>query len=132
MKTRPENTLPLSLFNRLNFAVSFLTLLPSPFLKWRRWVGSGNCGQFITLYLCCSFVLMLFPCSSRGFVPLSTVLQELLQCGCFPWDAVLQEQTAPTCHRSSQKTSPFPCSWGQMSCQVPVPVWSLVAISLAE
>jgi len=28
--------------------------------------GSGGCGQFITLCLCCSFLLTLFPCSSVG------------------------------------------------------------------
>lgn len=32
---------------------------------------------------------MLLPCSSKRFLPRQTVLQELLQHGCFPWVAVL-------------------------------------------
>jgi len=75
-----------------------------------QWDGERGCGLFITR-LCCSFLLILFPCSSVWSHPWETVLHELLQCeyfpqaavlhellqhGSFPWSAViLQEQAAP-------------------------------------
>ena len=54
-------------------------------------MGNGDCGQSITLCLCCSFLPTLFPCSSVGSLPQDRVFHELLQCGSFLWTEVLQE-----------------------------------------
>jgi len=63
-------------------------------------------------YLCCSFLLTLFPCCSVGSLPRDTVLHELLQCESFPWAAVL--------HKLLQRVS-FP--WGAVLQKQAAPVW---------
>jgi len=40
-------------------------------------MGNGGCSQFITCWLCRSFLLTLFPCSSVGSLPWETVLHKL-------------------------------------------------------
>lgn len=60
------NHLPptIRLFPKINLTSSFPTPLPPPPQvvqgRWRM----GVCGQSITVRLCCSFLLTLFPCSS--------------------------------------------------------------------
>lgn len=66
---------------RLNITSSFLT-----FLHPAQWTvqgdGEWNCGQFITLCLCCHLLFTLFPCLHSGSFP--WVLHELWQCVSFP------------------------------------------------
>lgn len=56
-------------------------------------MGNGNFGQSIIVFLCCSFLITIFPCSGVGSLPCNTVLQKLLQYG-FP-ARHSQEQPAP-------------------------------------
>ncbi|KAK4830730.1 hypothetical protein QYF61_013180 [Mycteria americana] len=56
-----------------------------------RRMGNGGYGQLIQLYLCRSFLLTLFPCSSMGSSPWETVLHELLQHESFPQAAALHK-----------------------------------------
>jgi len=93
----------------------FFTSSPHP--EWHRGMGNGGCGEFITRCLCCSFLLsggllILCLCSSVGFLPQETVLQELLQCGSSPWAAALH--TLPQC-------GSFP--WGAVLQEQAAPVW---------
>ena len=79
-----------SLLPRLNFTPYFLYLL----LLSRaggQGMGHGVCSQFITHYLCCSFILTIFPCSSMDFLPRDTVLHKLVPHGSFLRAAVLQK-----------------------------------------
>lgn len=66
----------------------------------------GNCGygQFITLCVCQSFLLMLFPCSHMESLPQDTVLDNFLPYGPFPQDAVLKELVK--CGSFSMRWSP--------------------------
>ena len=90
-------------------STSLRTFLPPPSEQYRE-MGNGDSAQFITLHLCSSFLLMLFPCSSTGSLPWqavlhelltsgsfpqAAVLQELLKCSCFPWGTVIQDKHAP-------------------------------------
>ena len=65
-------------------------------------------------YLCCSFLLTLFPCCSVGSLPRDTVLHELLQCESFPWAAVL--------HKLLQYQY---FSWGAVLQEQSTPAWAL-------
>lgn len=103
---------------------------------------SGGSGLFLILCLCCFFYVILFSCSSMRS-PQDTILQTL-QCGSFPWAAVLKEllqhrsftcgavlqaQTASawTRHTSHQKNllQRGLFSLGHNSCEEPVPAWAL-------
>lgn len=77
---------------------SLMTFLPPPH---RATQGHGECNWFITLCLCCPFLLMLFLCSSMASLSWDTILHELLQHGSFPRGTVLQVWTAPAsvCYR---------------------------------
>lgn len=89
----------------------------------------------------CPLLFPLFPCSSLGLfhgsimncynvLPTRQVLQDLLQCMCFPWSMVLQEQTAS--HGSSVGLSPVrrtAAVW--VSAQTAVCVFALVWSFLA-
>lgn len=96
--------LHLSPLLRLSFIPNF------SFSELCKGAGNGSYSQFIACWQCCSFLLMLFPCSSVRSYPKDTVfhklhqcgyflqaavLQEFLKCGTLPRTAVLEEWTAP-------------------------------------
>lgn len=96
--------LHLSPLLRLSFIPNF------SFSELCKGVGNGSYSQFIACWQCCSFLLMLFPCSSVrshpkdtvfhklhqcGYFLQAAVLQEFLKCGTLPRTAVLEEWTAP-------------------------------------
>lgn len=64
-------------------------LHPPP--EWCRKMWNGGCSQFITLCLCQSFLIMLFPFSSVGSLPWDTIFHNFLQHGSFPRAPVLHE-----------------------------------------
>lgn len=55
------------LLHRLSFILFHSQLLHLPFSKEHRRMGNGDCGQFIRLPLCWSFLFALFLCLSRCF-----------------------------------------------------------------
>lgn len=90
-------------------SLNFTPNSSAPPPKWHRGMGNGVYCQFIKLFLCHSFLLMLFSCSRMDSHPWDTVLHELPQCvlrtGCrssgtapayvLSWGTVLQEQSTP-------------------------------------
>jgi len=109
---------------------SRFSLPPHP--EWLRGAGKGNCSQFIRLLLCCSFLLILFPCSSVGSLSWETILCKILQCesipraaalhellqhGSLPQGAILQEQVAPAWvpHRVTSPARKHALVWAPLS-----------------
>jgi len=113
-------------------STSLTTSLPLP-LEQCRGIGDGGCGQCVIRILCCSFLLTLFPCSSRGSHPLETVLHSLLQSGSFPWAAVFHEllQHRPFPHGAVLQEQVTP-AWIPHSitspASKPAPVWAPLSL----
>ena len=81
-----------------------------------------GCSQFITLWLCHSFLLRgglltLFPRSYVMSLSRETVLHKLLQYESFSWHAVLQEQNAPAWvpHGVTSPASKPALAWAPLS-----------------
>lgn len=74
----PPSSQPLSSWAQIQFFVPDSSA-PSSLPKWQRGMWNGGCSQFVTLHLCCSFLLMLFPCSRVRGLPQEIVLHTLLQ-----------------------------------------------------
>lgn len=70
---------------------SVLTLLCySPIPKCCRGMGFGDYGQSISLHLCFTFLITLFPYSVTGSLPWDIVLHKLLHWASFPWAVILE------------------------------------------
>jgi len=65
---------------------------------------NGGCGRSITLHLCCSSLITLFPCSSVESLPRDTVLQKLCQPGCPMRCSPSGTDCSTVGHSSCQKT----------------------------
>lgn len=70
---------PDSLLLGLHFAPNFSAFSP----EWCREMGKRGCSQFITHYLCCSFLFICLLISSLGFLLWKTVFHKLLPHGSF-------------------------------------------------
>jgi len=103
----------------------------STLLQQCKGMGNGGCSQFLSLCLCRSFLLTLFPCSCLGSLPWDTIFRELLQCGSFPRAAVLhkllQHQSFPQGAVCQEWSAPAWVPCGVIGpARRPGPAWTLL------
>lgn len=128
-KTKPT-TVPTPFFMGSNSLFCSYSSAPSSLPKWQRETRNGDCSQFVTLHLCCSFLLMLFPGSRATALPQEIVLCTLLQHGSLPQAAVLQSlfQYGPPMGSQVLSETCFPLGspWGHSFLQAHQPLQTQV------